>query len=335
MADDALSLSALRQVYSAIIQGYVATSYKGRPLYIRHFSPIEQAEIDERHSEFYHKAKDEGLTTEAEQLAELKRQKVWGDAEDLEVKSLKFSLDELVNIKRTLQFPSQLRKITKEIEEAEKKYLDKIKEKMSLLTLTCEAYASQKVNEVYIYKSLYQNRELTEPFFGEDEYNELDRSEIGELINTYNSKIAEFSDLNLQRVSVTGFFQDYFGLCNDDVSSFYGKPIVFLTYYQSTLARHGKYFCKLFSSELRPPDNIIHDPEKIIDWITTSSNAKKLSESSESKGEGGAASFVGASKEDLKEMGMESKAMSIETVAKEKGKTGLNMQEMMEMAGVS
>lgn len=327
------SLNQLRQIYSAIIQGFVATSYNKAPLYIRHFSPIEQAEIDEHYAGFLARAKGEGLSSEEEQLALLKKQGVWGDAEDLEVKQLKFEVEELIGIKKTVLFPSQLEQIKVQIEVAEKRWLDKLKERADLLTLTAESFASQKVNEVYIYKSLYADKELKTPFFSDEDYQDLDRAEISALITLYNSKVSDFSDKNLQKVAVSGFFQDYYGLCENDITNFYGKPIVYLTYYQSALARHGKYFHTLFMSENRPPDNIMGDPDKIIDWVTTTSNAKRLAAKTEATGEGGAASFVGATKKDLEAMGMAPSTVSLKDKAK--GKSSMNMQEMMAAAGVS
>lgn len=334
MATESL-LSELRQIYSSIIQGFALTSYRSEPLYIRHFSPLEQAEIDERYKFFYDQAQNKGLSTEDQQLQELKRLGEWGDKEELEIKKAKFDLSELVSIKKNLSLPSQLKKLNEDISVAENKITKILKVKSSLLTMTCESFATQKVNEVYIYKSLFKEKEFLTPFFSEEDYENLDRHEIYNLITMYNSKISEFSDLNIQRVACAAFFQDYFRLCDNNVFSFYGKAIVYLTYYQSTLARYGKFFDSILSSENRPPDDIVDNPEKLIDWVTTSNNAKKVAEQNTSTGEAGSISLIGATPEDIKALNLNTKVISFGDIAKKSGKTSLSMADMMAAQGIT
>ena len=90
------------------------------------------------------------------------------------------------------------------------------------------------------------------------------------------------------------------------------------------------------SSESKVPDEVRQDPEKIVEWFESSKNAKEVMDKSQTAGkEGSATSLVGATKQDLKRLGLDNpnETISLAKKAAEKGGS-LTMEDMMKIHGV-
>ena len=91
----------------------------------------------------------------------------------------------------------------------------------------------------------------------------------------------------------------------------------------------------LENSESKPPENILDDPEKIVEWFESTKSAKETLDKSKNAGqEGSATSLVGATKEDLKRLGLDNPNETVNLAKKAAEKGGkLNMDDMMKLHG--
>ena len=84
----------------------------------------------------------------------------------------------------------------------------------------------------------------------------------------------------------------------------------------------------------KPPEDIVNDPDKLIEWADANRNAQEVLEKTKDE-EGSASSLVGATPEDLKHLGIDvqTDGISLEKAAAEKGGS-LNMEDLMKLHGV-
>ena len=111
-----------------------------------------------------------------------------------------------------------------------------------------------------------------------------------------------------------------------------------MTFYQIEVFGYGRYYKSLIeNSENKPPDEISGNPEKMVEWFESSKSAKEALDKSKVAGQDGAAqSLVGATKQDLKRLGLDDPNETINLAKKAAEKGGrLNMEDMMKLHGVS
>lgn len=293
--------NVLRRTFNDIINGFSIIRDSNITYYAKHLSHKEHINLEEIEESFIQKAKSQGLPTEEEQTEYLKKNGLWSNKKDSEIIHQKIFIDGLKSNKKSVILPSILKSIDGQIKEAEEKINELEKEKRELMGLTCESYASKLVNEYYIWKSLYKDEQLTIPFYSEEEFYNITDDELSNLIAKYNLTLDICSDSNIKKLSIQDFFQSYFFLCSD-ISSFYGKPIVNLTYFQIKLANNAKYYKSIFENHdmKTVPENIKNDPDKLADYVNAKENGKKILDNNANSD---AVGLVGATKEDLEALG--------------------------------
>jgi hypothetical protein len=100
-------------------------------------------------------------------------------------------------------------------------------------------------------------------------------------------------------------------LSEEDIYGFYGKPIVNLTYNQSSLVHHGKRYLNIFREVGydKIPFEIRDNANELVEWFEVNKNFKDIKE-------GG---VVGGTKEDRKALGIQDKNAQLIKTIKEKG----------------
>ena len=208
--------------------------------------------------------------------------------------------------------------------------------KEELIGFCAEAYAARRINEHYMHRALL--KENGERLFTNEEFEELEEEKLVDLIGAYNKSTKKFDSNSLKRLSLSGFFTNLFYLCENNAYSFFGKPLVQLTFYQIEVFGYGRYYRSLIeNSNNKPPDEISGDPEKMVEWFESSKSAKETLDKSKVAGQDGAAqSLVGATKQDLKRLGLDDPNETINLAKKAAEKGGrLTMEDMMKLHGVS
>jgi hypothetical protein len=334
--EEKVSNSQLRLVFVDILKGCsVSTSKQFGHFYIKHLTHFDASDIDEFKSECMKKAKDNGLETEKEKLKELKKDELWTDQEDSRIIELSGYIVNLRHSKSKLFLKREINQIVTQIKDSEEEISKLNQKKEELVGMTCESFAAKKINEFYIFNSIFKDKEFKESLFEKEEFDELSNHQLIDLITLYNKKIDGFYSKNMKRIALNGFFLNHFYLSEDDAYAFYGKPICELTFFQAELFGLGKYFKSLMTrSKNKAPEDIMGDPDKIIEWYESSQNAQEAMERHTSDKAGGS-SLVGASKEELQRLGASNDDEGTISLAKAAAKKGgqLNMEELMKLHG--
>ncbi len=221
-------------------------------------------------------------------------------------------------------YPSQLQAVTAQIKEIQVEIKALEDKKGGLFGLTVESYCQKKLNELYIFNSFYKDKKTEIPLYSEEDFDFLDQEELQSLVSLYHAATIDINSQNIKKIALLPFFQNYYGLCEDNLSDFFGMPVARLSFFQNELGSYGRYFKSILSSSERPPADVAADPEKLIDWY----NATKGTGSVINKNNNDNVVLVGASAE-LSDGNVE--AVSFSQIAKEQGKTKLNKFELMNL----
>ncbi len=232
----------LRYLYGQILLGVSSVKIEDKNVFIRHFSPMEQSELDREHSIFLSAALHSGLSDEKTKLAELEKDSLWTDADEAKIENQQFYLRGLVDSKKNLVLASQVAEQNKLIEEAQKDLDSQLSRRSNLLGLTAELFANKKLSERYIFNSVFKDKNCNFSLFSDEEFEYLEIEELNTITTAFNTAMRELNDQTIKKIAISRFFQDIFSLCDDNIFYFYGKPIVSLTFKQSELAGCGRFF---------------------------------------------------------------------------------------------
>ena len=326
----------LRMIYTDVVNGFsLADHTKYGKFYIKHMDNGISSDIDYQRKYYLEKAKKEGLPTTKEKEDFLVEEGTWANEEKRKVSELEGYIENLKRTQSKLVLKKQIDSISDDIKKAEEELSELIEKKLSLIGLTAEVYSNKKVNEYYIFQTVFKDPKLENPLFSDEEFDELSEEALGSVVVIYNDRMDRFADVNLKRLAVSGFYLNSFYLCKDNPFIFYGKPVVGLTYTQTELFSFGRYFKSIITELKHPPtEEQLDDPDKLIELFNVSKNAEKvLSEGKATAGKDKVVStIVGATKEDLDRMGAQSDpgAVDINQVAAEKG-GHLSMEELIKL----
>jgi len=333
-----LSETELKIIYFDVLNGYtkIENTVLGKSLYVKHLNVFDSINSDKEYKYNFNKSKGLGIPTEEDQSKYLRDEGLWNEEKDGEITELTMTLRNLEETKSQLFLKSQIESIKEEIIETTNKISRLNHEKSQLMGMTAEIYASKKANEGFMLKVLYDDKEFKQPALPQERYDELSDQKLNELMAQYTIKTKNLSMDELRKIAISTFFVNFFYLSEDNPYTFYGKPVVDLTYYQSELFALGRYFKHLASeAKVKPPPEIADDPEKLIEFYETRRNAEEFMEKNEArmKHEGaGGTSIVGATQEDLKAMGLNKGEQGIDLHQYAASKGGnLNMQDFMDL----
>jgi len=328
--------SGLKVIFSEILRGYTLVENKDfGKIKIKHFNNFDSAELDIKNRYFYEKARDQGLHTREQKIEYLLKEDIWDDKKNKEILNLKTMIAGLKNSKSKVFLQAHIDNINRQLEENQLKLAHLEIQKEELIGFCAENYAQRRINEHYMQKAILKDN--GEFLLSNEDFEDLQQDQLMGLISTYNKNTRKFESPNLKKISLSGFFTNLFYLCENNAYTFFGKPLVELTFYQVELFGYARYYKSLMeSSESKVPDEVRQDPEKIVEWFESSKNAKEVMDKSQTAGkEGSATSLVGATKQDLKRLGLDNpnETISLAKKAAEKGGS-LTMQDMMKIHGV-
>jgi len=147
----------------------------------------------------------------------------------------------------------------------------------------------------------------------------------------------KFNSKNLKRIALSGFFLNFYHLCDDNPFTFFGQAATRLTFYQAELFGHGRYFKHILqNSKNKPPDDIMNEPDKIIEWYESSTSAQAaMDKATTSADKMGGSSIVGASRKEMEHLGAASEETEAVDLAKEAAKKGgqLSMADLLKLHG--
>ena len=324
----------LKSIYHDILNGYSFYTDSKISFYIKHFGLEDLSLVHKKKLEVENKTKSSGLLDEKTQLKNLIDKDTWSQDKENEIVRYQTYIKDLRYTKSRLLKSKDIESINVQIKENENKLNSLSKERQELLGTTLESYTNKKINEYYVYVSLYKDDTLKERLLTKQEFDDLEYEELYNLYNKYNLGLSELHEKNLKKIALSSFFLNSFYLCDDNPYTFFGKPIINLTFMQTELFSYAKYFKGILSnSSTKVPDNVINDPEALVDWYEGSKNAAELMRNTKNKNseEALGTSLVGASKEDIKKMGIKNTDnISLTEEAKKKGGS-LSFQDLIKL----
>ncbi len=293
-----------RQNLSEIIRGYSSfDSPDFGVFYIKHLTNLDLAEIEYWNNYYLEEAKKNGIPTYEQKSEFIIKNGLWTQKEENKIKDYKKQMDvyesnkgnEFLKSKR-IMWAREAEKLGKDI-----KYLEF--KKQSLIKETAESIAAKKSNQVHINKSFFKDKDLTQPCFDKEQFDNLEDDKINLLFDIFNDYLSNFNTENLKKLAISPVFLNLFYLSSENIYEFYGKPVVYLTTYQTDLFGFGRYFKNMMSEyQSSIPKEILNDPDKMIEYVELNRNYKKqFPEEKESDG----ASLIGANKEDYAVLGIQ------------------------------
>ena len=321
-----------RKIFRDVVRGYSTTTLDEDFIYIKHLTPHDQVELEEIEESYFNIALRKGVPTEEDMVMYLTSEGQWTDADEkvisdttMYLESLKKALDKII-LKRDIDRQRSI------IKKEEQKLQEKQIQKINLIGNTCEKYAKERLNDFYMIKSFYKDKDLLIPLFGEDEFDELENQDLKKIVSRYNDVFKSFNEENIQYTILEDFYNPYLSFAEDSMQ-FYGKPFCNLTYNQIRLIVYTRVFKNIFDNNENIPDNIRKDPAKLLEF--GGSSREERDKVSEKLSNGSAGTLVGATDEDYENLGIEKPkgGISLHEEAKKKGGT-LNMEDLMKLHGV-
>lgn len=315
-------------IVGEIFDGYTDITFKGKTVYIKHFSIRDQRYIHRFYNKYKSIAESKGIPSEKEMLDSLREDGLWSDDDDRKIIDLEQELDGLRSTKRNSFLPSQKKHIQETIETKQKELHFLFNKKAELVGKTSERYGSQRSNEEFIRYLLYADQQCSRHFFTDDEFANLSEEEVEFFVKENDYISRRLNENNIQHVVLRDFFNMYMSQ-TEDVSAFYGKPIIELSVYQLKLAIYARIFFNIFQYNEDIPERMKQDPEAILDFVDRKKNKDSKNYVNTEKG---ASAVFGATKEDLEAIDPSARKVSLsDEIAKSGGV--MNMDQLIELMG--
>ncbi len=329
---DSVETRKLRVIFSNVIKGYtpVVSSNYGS-FFIKHFNIYDLADADEVYNKFYQQAVNDGVPTQNEREEFLIKQDIISHKDEEKIVDLKKTINNLYDNYNREYLKSKRIKWKTEIDKLEEELQQLEFIRANLVGKTAEIFASKKSNEFYIQQSLYTDSSLTNLLFRNEDFEEMDEQELAEVVILYNQKMQDYGAENFKKIAISPFFCNLFYLSGDNPQTFYGKPIIHLTIFQSDIFSYGRYF-KHIMSEFKDkiPKEVMENPTELMDWVEMNQNVQKVLGDDKEKS---ALGIVGATKEDLEILGLKpNQSFSLSEELKKRGGR-ISMEELMKLHG--
>lgn len=315
-------------IVGEIFDGYTDITFKEKTVYIKHFSIRDQRYIHRFYNKYKSIAESKGIPSEKEMLDSLREDGLWSDNDDKKIIDLEQELEGLRGAKRNSFLPSQKKQIQETINSKQKELHFLFNKKAELVGKTSERYGSQRSNEEFIRYLIYADQQCSQHFFTDEQFANLSEEEVEFFVKENDAISRRLSESNIQHVVLRDFFNMYMSQ-TEDVSAFYGKPIIELSVYQLKLAIYARIFFNIFQYNEDLPERIKQDPEAIFDFVERKKNKDTKSYVNTEKG---ASAVFGATKEDLEAIDPSARKVSLsDEIAKSGGV--MNMDQLIELMG--
>ena len=318
----------LKLLFSDVLRGFCMSDYNNQPVKIRHLTHFDVADFDIKYNEYFEEARKQGAPNIEEREKFLIEEGSWSEQKNKGVRDQKFFIAGMRETKTKLFRQAEIEQLNKTIKEAEDKIRVLEEERIQLLQCTAESFATKKITEYQIFKSFFAGDNL---FFNEDRFEDLNDVELSDIANLYNEKFRFFNERNFKRVALSNFFLNSFYLCKDNPFTFYGKPVVQLTFFQVEIFAHAVFFKHILSnSPNKPPAHILEDPDFLIDWYNSTKSVKEVLDKGKKPED-----IVGLSNKDKELLGMQQSNPHQKMIDAAKRKGGpLSASEIMKIQGV-
>lgn len=320
-----------RHLFKEIVDGFSSYYIGEKKRYIKHQSQSDVVDFEKTYQLHFDRARDRGLPTEKEIFLSLEEEGIWLPSDDSEIETQRFYVQNLIKNKKNIVLKSATERINQQIKEAEEKLNSLIIKKENLISNSCEKYALNRANDFYMFNSFYKTSDLKEQLYTQEEFEYIEPKKVTALVNIYNKFHEKFSEKNIQNLAIQDFYKIYYSF-SESTTDFFGLPVVKLNNFQLNLLIYTRIFKNIFETNEDIPEKIKKDPEALLDYANSSEARNEMKEKIEDSSS--ASTIVGATKEDLQDLGVNSSsANSLHKAAKKKGGS-LSMKDLMNLGGV-
>lgn len=326
--NETLSHQYLGSLYSDVVLGYSEITLGGLFLYIRHPLLREGFKNLNDYHRYIEDAKKIGLRKESDIIDEAVAGGWWKKENEERISLLQVTINNLHKTKSKLIYESQKKSIQDQIDKNQYILTSFLSDRKMLVGFTCERYAEKKYEENLLKTSIFSDPNLQVSFFkNENDYEELDDDILSKIKSLYYSKTNAFNLKALKLIAASGFFQNLVFCCEDSYC-FWGRGINDCTKYQNDVFLYGKIYRNIIKSkaEIGKPisEEILSSPEKLVALAEQKSLSSNNRRSKKTGGDNSVSSYVGASNQDLKNLGVKVEKFggkSLLQIAREKGGT--------------
>ncbi len=260
------STSILRRAFVDVCHGYsVGKLDDGALVYIRHLSHFHHELYDSIQSQFEQEAIAKGALTEVQSLERLYSKGLWSPAREKEIEGKRDFIVRLEEGRKTIALSSILKSHEAQIQRERDSLAAICAKRMNAIGVTAEMDAHRRLEDHYMVNNLFKDITLSQPLFDFDQFDNLTESDVETLHLAYKAATEPCSEENLRKLSIQDFFMSYYVLSKDNASTFFGKPVCQLTYYQIRLLNNARYMKSLVEntdmSKLTPEQR--GDPDAI------------------------------------------------------------------------
>ena len=190
--------------------GFSEFDHSGKPIFIKHFTEIENGMLNKKREAFTIEALEKGLEQREDKLIFLMREKLWDREKEVEIESLKKQVSDANLILQNLIIKKQINETKNKIKSLETKISELEKEKASLLGFCAEDYVEKSFNELFMFEAFFKSEDLKNKYFTREEFDNLDESELMELIKALNLFYQKFSLKEIKRLAACSFLMSLF-----------------------------------------------------------------------------------------------------------------------------
>ena len=178
--------------------------------YIKHLDNYDSEEIDEKAEEYKRYAIKQGLPSTEEKLEQLKEDELWTEKDDRKIKDLDLMISNLRVTKSKLVLKADTDSLKRQIDNTEEELNNLILEKANMIGYTSDVFAAKKINEFYVLTTSYKDKNLEEPLFSKEKFDELQERDITVFIKYYNDVSDKTGEENIKRIALSSFFLNSF-----------------------------------------------------------------------------------------------------------------------------
>jgi hypothetical protein len=319
-------------LYSNICDGFTGVLLKNKnKIFFKHPTVAEHFKNYSNYEFFLKEGSKKGLVSEKEKIEEAISNSWWSLEYESKIDLLIKTINNLKITKDKLLYPSQKKSIDEQIEKNNSILISYNKQRRELIGFCLEEYANNKLTEELLIEYTFEDSKFTNKYFKDkNDYYDLTDNDAEEIRNAYFNYTDIFNSQSLKKVGASGFFQNLMFL-SEDALNFWGIAASKCTKYQIDLLMYGKMFKNFIKMQSETgkqiSDDILNDSDKLVEWFdnynsSPSKGNKFIKKSNKTNTKNAVGSYVGASQQDLKEMGVKVekiKGKSLLEMAKESG----------------
>jgi len=101
-------ISFYKGLYKEIAVGFSEDEYLGKPIFIKHFTELENGDLDKYRRKFSQEATDKGLESKEEKLTFLIRNQLWSNEKEKEIQNLERQISDTEMLLKNLIIKKQI-----------------------------------------------------------------------------------------------------------------------------------------------------------------------------------------------------------------------------------